>query len=394
MRLPSKLVKILLIALTFSAVSPLAYGSGISSAPGQSQASFMASSAFIAFTNACPRWGLTHDTKGTVTPDDDVFSADCETPTPVPTTAPVPTTTVPTTTPVPTTTARTESTTATTATRTESTTATTATRTESTTATTATRTESTTATTKTETATATATATTSNPFPGIAQYGEIPGTKIFSARGQSQASFMASSAFINLKNSCPVGSGHALTHDTGGTPSPSDDIFSIYCVNLWTPISAPTTTTKTDTSAVTTNSKTDTSTVTTITTVTTRTETTTASAVKIAAVAAVASISNTKERTAAAVDLIKTFDSVDKENSLEVTLKSSKSSVINVDLAVPGIPVVITATKKGSPTITLKSTTDVDGDAQIKTTKNLEGYSVALTVNKTKIDTDVVKKKK
>jgi hypothetical protein len=92
--------------------------------------------------------------------------------------------------------------------------------------------------------------------------------------------------------------------------------------------------------------------------------------------------------------LIKTFDSVEKEQALDVTYKSKKSSVIDVDLAVPGIPVVITATKKGSPTITLKSTTDTDGDAQIKTTKNLEGYSVTLTVNKTKIDTDVVKKQK
>jgi hypothetical protein len=96
----------------------------------------------------------------------------------------------------------------------------------------------------------------------------------------------------------------------------------------------------------------------------------------------------------ATVELIKAFDSAEKEQSLKVTYKSKKSSVIAVDLAVPGIPVVVTATKKGSPTIRLKSTTDVEGDAEIKTTKNLEGYSVTLTVDKTKIDTDVVKKRK
>ncbi len=138
------------------------------------------------------------------------------------------------------------------------------------------------------------------------------------------------------------------------------------------------------------NSTTDTRTFTTQTkpTITTQSETRTAQ------IAEVALISNTKERTVATVELIKTYSSAEKEQVLDVTYKSKNSTVIDVDLAVPGIPVVITATKKGSPTITLKSTTDADGEAQIKTTKNLEGYSVALTVNKTKIDTDVVKKKK
>jgi hypothetical protein len=155
------------------------------------------------------------------------------------------------------------------------------------------------------------------------------------------------------------------------------------------------TTLQTDTRTVT--SQTDTRTVTSQTdtrTFTTKTESSFQSETRTAQIAEVALISNSKERTVAAVELIKTFDSAEKEQALNVTYKSKKSSVIDLDLAVPGIPVVVTATKKGSPTITLKSTTDADGDAQIKTTKNLEGYSVALTVNKTKIDTDVVKKKK
>jgi len=156
-----------------------------------------------------------------------------------------------------------------------------------------------------------------------------------------------------------------------------------------------TVTSQTETKTVT--SQTNTKTVTSQTdtkTVTTRTETPSQSDTRTAQIAEVASISNSKERTVAAVELIKTFDSVEKEQALDVTYKSKKSSVIDVDLAVPGIPVVVTATKKGSPTIILKSTTDTDGDAQIKTTKNLEGYSVTLAVNKVKIDTDVVKKKK
>jgi hypothetical protein len=149
------------------------------------------------------------------------------------------------------------------------------------------------------------------------------------------------------------------------------------------------TTTDTKTATTTTDTKTATT-----TTATKTTPTATQSETRTAQVAVVTSISNTNERTVAAVELIKTFNTVEKEQSLNVTYKSTKSSVIDVDLVVPGIPVVITATKKGSPTITFKSTTDADGDAQIKTTKNLEGYSVVLTVNKTKIDTDVVQKKK
>ena len=138
----------------------------------------------------------------------------------------------------------------------------------------------------------------------------------------------------------------------------------------------------------------DTKTATTQTATKTTTTTTTQSETRTAQVAEVVSISNSKERTVAAVELIKTFDSAEKERALDITYKSTKSTVIDVDLAVPGIPVVVTATNKGSPTITLKSTTDAEGDAQIKTTKNLQGYSVTLTVNKTKIDTDVVKKQK
>jgi hypothetical protein len=162
-----------------------------------------------------------------------------------------------------------------------------------------------------------------------------------------------------------------------------------------------TATTQTDTKTATTQADTktattqaDTKTATTQTATKTTATTTTQSETRTAQVAEVVSISNSKERTVAAVELIQTFDSAEKERALDITYKSKKSTVIDVDLAVPGIPVVVTATKKGSPTITLKSTTDAEGDAQIKTTKNLEGYSVTLTVNKTKIDTDVVKKQK
>jgi hypothetical protein len=177
-----------------------------------------------------------------------------------------------------------------------------------------------------------------------------------------------------------------LTNPSGGTESGG------VCAN---PVGVSSGTSQTDTRTV--SSQTDTRTVSSQTdtrTVTPKTEAVPLSETRTAQIAEVAAISNTTERVVAIVELIKTFDSTEKEQTLEVSYQSKKSSVIDVDLAAPGIPVVITATKKGSPTITLKSTTDSAGDAQIKTTKNLEGYSVTLTVNKTKIDTDVVKKQK
>jgi len=165
-----------------------------------------------------------------------------------------------------------------------------------------------------------------------------------------------------------------LTNPSGGTESGG------VCAN---PVGISSGTSQTDTRTVT--SQTDTRTVTRKTVLVPQSETRTAQ------VAEVASISNTKERTLAAVDFIKTFDSVEKENSLGVTSKSNKSSVIDVDLAVPGIPVVLTATKKNSKPITFKRTTNYDGVVSITTWLPLSGYSITLSINGIKIDSDPIK---
>ena len=222
---------------------------------------------------------------------------------------------------------------------------------------------------------------------------ELTGTVTYNIAGSGSGSFLKHSGTPACPSYASGSSGYRFTPGTtynySATASNSGNSWSASVSHK-----APGTPTPTPT-ASTVETRTATATATSKPTPTpTRTSTPTQSETRTAQVAEVTSISNTKERTVAAVELIKTFDSAEKEQSLNVTYKSKKSSVIAVDLAVPGIPVVVTATKKGSPTITLKSTTDTDGDAQIKTTKNLEGYSVTLTVNKTKIDTDVVKKQK
>ena len=236
-----------------------------------------------------------------------------------------------------------------------------------------------------------------DPYPNLATGAEIPGTKTLSTSETSWAQFATTS--MRSGWACPTiygPNGDPYAAENNGFDSSAGKWFRVCVKNPWREATPTIQSTSSISDTKTVTSQTDTRTVTSQTdtrTVTTKTEAASRSETRTAQVAEVTSISNTKERTVAAVELIKTFDSAEKEQSLNVTYKSKKSSVIAVDLAVPGIQVVVTATKKGSPTITLKSTTDDEGDAQIKTTKNLEGYSVTLTINKTKIDTDIVKKK-
>jgi hypothetical protein len=225
-----------------------------------------------------------------------------------------------------------------------------------------------------------------DPYPNLATGAEIPGTRTLSTSETSWAQFATTS--MRSGWACPAiygPNGDPYAAENNGFDSSAGKWFRVCVKNPWRE-ATPTIKSISDTKTVT--SQTDTR------TVTTKTELISQSETRTAQVAEVTAILNTKERIMAAVVLIKTFDSAEREQALDVTYKSKKSSAIDVDLAVPRIPVVVTATKKGSPTITLKSTTDAEGDAQIKTTKNLEGYSVTLTINKTKIDTDVVKKKK
>ena len=154
-----------------------------------------------------------------------------------------------------------------------------------------------------------------------------------------------------------------------------------------------TATTQTDTKTATTQTDTKTATTQTSTKTTTTTTTTTQSETRTAAVAVVAAISNVESRTVTASNLLNTYTATEKESLLNVTLNSAKSAVVNVSTDIPNIKMIVTATKAGSKPIVFNIKTDTEGDAQVKTSKNLTGYTVTLSANGVKLDSDKAIKK-
>lgn len=71
----------------------------------------------------------------------------------------------------------------------------------------------------------------SDPFPSLKNGEEIPGTRISSEPGVSQATWESTSTFRN--SSCPAGSGRAAGVDLRGTLTNSDDVWYSYCVKSW-----------------------------------------------------------------------------------------------------------------------------------------------------------------
>jgi hypothetical protein len=146
----------------------------------------------------------------------------------------------------------------------------------------------------------------------------------------------------------------------------------------------------TDTKTVVSNVDTRTATV--VSNTDTRTATTLADN-KITSIIAVSSISNVESRTASAANLLNTYTATEKENLLNVTVKSTKSAVVNVSTDIPNIKMAVTATKAGSKPIVFNIKTNSEGDGQIKTSKNLTGYTVTLSANGVKLDSDKAIKK-
>lgn len=104
----------------------------------------------------------------------------------------------------------------------------------------------------------------------------------------------------------------------------------------------------------------------------------------------VASISNTKKRTTAALEFLKSLDSDEKAELLEVTKTSNRRAVLKIDLVVPKIRFIVRATEESSPTITFRGTTKANGKSKIRTRKNLDGYALTLSVRKIKLDLAVL----
>lgn len=81
-----------------------------------------------------------------------------------------------------------------------------------------------------------------DPFPGVAYQAEIPGTRITSSPGVTQAEWEASATYQSwLTTHCPAGSGMGMGVDLAFTTSRTDDTWYAYCTKTWQPqsISAP-----------------------------------------------------------------------------------------------------------------------------------------------------------
>ena len=238
-----------------------------------------------------------------------------------------------------------------------------------------------------------------DPYPNLATGAEIPGTRTWSTSETSWAQFATNS--MRSGWACPIlygPNGDPYAAENNGFDAATGKWFRVCVKNPWrevTPI-VRSTTSASDTGTVTTQS--DTRTVTTQSdtrTVTTQSssETVTAqSETRTAAIAAVAAIANTESRTVTAANLLNSFSAEEKESLMVVNRISSKSAVIKIATDIPQVSLVLTAVKKNAATVTFRVKTNNDGDAQIKTNRNLAGYTVTLIAGKIKLDSDLVKK--
>lgn len=82
----------------------------------------------------------------------------------------------------------------------------------------------------------------------------------------------------------------------------------------------------------------------------------------------------------------------EREEQLQIALRNNRTALINISTEFADAPLKITATRKGFKSITINLSTDLDGNAQLNSSRNLRGFTVVLSIGKVKLDTDVVRK--
>ena len=90
--------------------------------------------------------------------------------------------------------------------------------------------------------------------------------------------------------------------------------------------------------------------------------------------------------------VIASLSAKEKEEQLQVAPRNDKTALINVSTGFAGAPLKITATRQGYKSITINLRTDLDGNAQLNSSRNLRGFTVVLSIGKVKLDTDLVRK--
>jgi hypothetical protein len=101
--------------------------------------------------------------------------------------------------------------------------------------------------------------------------------------------------------------------------------------------------------------------------------------------------SSVKQKMAIVGTYFATFSKEEKEDLLFVIVKKSGTSIIIVATDFANLNMTVTATKKGQKTVVFNVKTDKDGDIQIKTNANLNGFTVSLNIGAVKLDADLVK---
>ena len=236
----------------------------------------------------------------------------------------------------------------------------------------------TTSSTSTDTKTIT-TAQAQDPIPGASSGTELPGSRITSSPGLTQAQWEATSTYKSFV--CPTGSGKAAGVDMNFTTTQRDDRWFAYCVKTWTQ-PANQNPTVTDTKTVSTTAPSPT------------TETRTATSGAAGATSATPQQSNGVLMIPMSSEVLLTLQTLTpaaKENQLVVQKGGNNQSAITVNTEFANSVLQLTASKKGAKTITLPVRTNGKGDAKLNVKGNLAGYTVSLTGGSEMLDSDKVK---
>ncbi|ASY13846.1 hypothetical protein B1s21160_06030 [Candidatus Nanopelagicus hibericus] len=220
---------------------------------------------------------------------------------------------------------------------------------------------------------------TADPIPGASNGAELPGSRITSSAGITQAQWEATNTYKSFV--CPTGSGKAVGVDMNFTTTRSDDRWFAYCVKTWIqPANQNPTITDTKTVSATTQSPT--------------TDTRTATSGAAGATSTTPQQSNGVLLIPMSSTVLQTqqiLTPVEKESQLVTNKTSKNQSSVSVNTEFANSLLQLTATKKGAKTITLPVQTNSKGDAKLNVKTNLSGYTVSLKAGSETLDSDKVK---
>ena len=218
-----------------------------------------------------------------------------------------------------------------------------------------------------------------DPIPGALSGTELPGSRITSSPGLTQAQWEATSTYKSFV--CPTGSGRAVGVDMNFTTTRSDDTWFAYCVKTWTqPANQNPTVTDTKTVSTTVPNQT--------------TDTRTANTGAAGATSTTLQQSNGVlliPMSSTVLQTQQTLTPLEKENQLVTNKTSKNQSQVSVNTEFANSLLQLTATKKGAKTITLPVQTNSKGDAKLNVKTSLSGYTVSLKAGSETLDSDKVK---